>query len=79
MGGGTGPADPATTRPMFSVWWISEVLNSISTLCADNQLLDRGISQNTGMEQAIEFLCKQTGQLFSSPFPLCQTTEKFPL
>jgi len=68
MGGGIGPANPATTRPMFSAWclkcqqmWISKVLNSISALCADNQLLDRGISLITGMEQTIEFLGKANG------------------
>ena len=79
MGGGTGPADPATTGPMFAVWCLKS--QQMWSLHADNQLLARRVSLIVGLKQTMEFLCKANGTAssFFCPFPLFQTSEKTPL
>jgi len=61
MGGGTGPADPATAGPMVAVWClkteISEVLNSKNF----PQLLGWVVSLIAGLEQAMECLGEANG------------------
>jgi len=60
MGSGTGLADPATTRPMLSVWWLKSQqmwsLNykKVSALSGDYQLLARPVFLITGRKQTMK-------------------------
>ena len=86
----TGPADPATTGPMFAAQCLkSQQIRSQRSSIPYTQLYTRqGVSLIAGLKWtiAIEFLCEENEAAFQCltlcssffhPFPLCPTSEKF--